>query len=163
MPGKINPVIPEYAASAGIQVIACDSAVTQAAAMGQLELNAFMPVIAENLLEMIVLLTGACRTLKTACIDGITANREICLAALENSAVFATLLAPYIGYDSAAGIVKYAGEKGLTIRKAAVEMKYFTNEELDIIFDPRQATSPGISGSKQLKDRLNLKIDEDKK
>ena len=161
MPGKVNPVIPEYAASIGIQVIANDSAITQAATMGQLELNAFLPVIAENLIRSVKLLTDGAVSLKNYCIDGITANAEYCRGLLEHSDAPATLLAPYIGYDRSAEIVSYARERNISVREAAIEMKIFTAPELDIIFDARHATSPGISGSKELKDRLNLKKGSD--
>jgi aspartate ammonia-lyase len=161
MPGKVNPVIPEYAASVGIQVIANDSAITQASSMGQLELNAFLPVVAYNLIQSIKLLTDAAVSLKTNCIDGITANTERCRDLLEQSDAPATLLAPYIGYEKSAEVVSYAREHSITIRNAAIGMKLLTAGELDIIFDTRHATSPGISGSKELKDKLNLKKESD--
>ncbi len=157
MPGKINPVIPEFAAQAGMQVIALDGGITQAAALGQLELNAFLPLIAHNLLQSIKLLRDASRSFREYCIQGITANAEHARDLLEHSDVLITLLLPYTGYEKAGEIIKAARSQNIPIRQYLEKQKLFSKEELAILFDSNSATSPGISGSEELKNRLKLK------
>ena len=157
MPGKINPVIPEYAASAAIQVIACDAAITFAASQGQLELNAFMPTIAVNLIDEIKLLRSAVCSLRENCIEGIVADVQRCREGLEASEAYATLIAPYVGYDKAAEAVRFADSNGIDVREAIIRFGWFTTEETEILFSPRSATSPGIAGSQNFADRIRLK------
>ena len=97
MPGKINPVIPEVVSQVAFNVIGNDVTVTLAAEAGQLELNAFEPVIFYNIFESIDTLTGAVQTLIDNCILGITANRDRCEHLVESSAAIATALCPSIG------------------------------------------------------------------
>ena len=97
MPGKVNPVIPEVVNQVAFEVIGNDITVTLAAEAGQLELNAFEPVIAFNLFRSMDMLGRACRTLAEKCIDGITANREYCRLQVENSIGLVTALNPLLG------------------------------------------------------------------
>lgn len=154
MPGKINPVIPEMVTQVSIQVLCCDQAVTLAAASGQLELNAFLPLVAHNLLHGLEMLARAVDILRRSCIAGITANEENCRRWLRRSRCEATALVPYIGYERAGRLVQEAAEKGLDIREAALAADLFTAEELDLIFSPAELTRPGIAGSRFLKHRL---------
>lgn len=157
MPGKINPVIPEFAANCALQVMSNDFAVSTAAMSGELELNAFLPLIATKLIESVKLLRDASSSLRKNCIDKITAHEKNCRKNLENSSALATLLSPYIGYEETAKIVRTAKEKSVSIREAALDSKHFSDEELSLIFSPKNATSPGISASKVLKNRLDLR------
>jgi len=98
MPGKVNPVIPEAATQAAMQVIANDQAITLAASSGSLELNPFLPLIADALLSSVGLLTAACHMLARACVSGITANRERCDAHVHGGTAAVTALAERLGH-----------------------------------------------------------------
>ena len=97
MPGKVNPVIPEVMSQVAFNIIGNDMCITMAAEAGQLELNAFEPVVFYNLFESIETLTGGVMTLVDNCILGITANKEHCLELLEHSVGMVTALCPFIG------------------------------------------------------------------
>jgi aspartate ammonia-lyase len=108
MPGKVNPVIPEMINQIAFQVIGADLAVTFAAEAGQLQLNAFEPVIAFNLLTSIGLLTRGIKRLAVGCVSGAVANRENCQRHLDQSTARLTALVPELGYSKAAEIAKAA-------------------------------------------------------
>jgi fumarate hydratase, class II len=119
MPGKVNPVIPEVVSQVAAQVIGNDAAITVSGMQGHFELNAFMPVMARNLLDSIKLLAAASRLLDEKCVAGIEANREQCEHYAELTLAAATALNPYIGYDKATEIVKTALETGQSLRVVA--------------------------------------------
>ncbi|QLF71473.1 aspartate ammonia-lyase (plasmid) [Peteryoungia desertarenae] len=106
MPGKVNPVIPEVVNQIAFQVIGADLTVTLAAEAGQLQLNVMEPVILYNLMTSISLLTRACETLRSRCVEGIIAYPDACRAHLENSTAVVTALVPWLGYDRAAALAK---------------------------------------------------------
>ena len=130
MPGKVNPVIPEAVAQCAMKVIANDSAITLAAASGQLELNAFLPLIADSLLESLTILCNAVKILRTKCIDTVEANRERCLLNLNASTAPALALLPYVGYEAAAEIAKESIETGISIFEIAKEKTTLPEEQL---------------------------------
>ncbi|MGN0382721.1 MAG: aspartate ammonia-lyase [Eubacterium sp.] len=105
MPGKVNPVIPEMIMQVSMKVIANDTAITMAASHGEFELNAFMPLIADSLLESLNLLTGAIEKFRVKCIDVLDANEKKCQENLENSYAFATQYTTQYGYDKVSKIV----------------------------------------------------------
>ena len=144
MPGKVNPVIPEMIAQVGYQIIARDLAITLAAQGGQLELNAFLPLIAANLLPGMEELTQGMRLFATRCIDGIEADAARCRSHLENSVALITALSPLIGYDRAAEIAKQALKDNSPIKKALLESGLFTQAELDALLRPETLTRPGM-------------------
>lgn len=146
MPGKINPVMAEMTAQAAMRVIANDTSITLAAMSGQLELNAFTPLIAEALLESLELLERAVRLFETKCIRGLTANREQCEANVLRSSALATALVDRMGYEAAAEIAKLAQQRQTTVREALVGHEGITEEEADTILNPYQITKPGIPG-----------------
>jgi fumarate hydratase class II len=121
MPGKVNPVIPEVVTQVAAQVIGNDAAITVGGMQGHFELNAFVPLIARNLLQSISLLAAAARLFADRCVDGIVANRETCERYAELTLSAATALNPYIGYDRATEIVKAAAESGRPLREVARE------------------------------------------
>jgi aspartate ammonia-lyase len=153
MPGKVNPVIPEMATQAAFQVMAFDQAITLAAFSGQLELNAFLPLVAFNLLTGLSLLTNAATQFRTHCVEGITADEARCRRWLEESLCLATALAPYIGYENAADLSRRAAREGLTIRQAALAEGLFSEDELDAIFTPAELTRQGIAGERKITTR----------
>ncbi|KJS17416.1 MAG: aspartate ammonia-lyase [Peptococcaceae bacterium BRH_c4b] len=145
MPGKVNPVIPEMVTQVAYQVMGNDQVIACAAASGQLELNAFLPLIAHNLLQSLELLNKAAVIFDARCIRGIKADREKCGGWLENSYGFMTALVPYLGYDRASGLVKKAAAGGKQLRQLILDEKLFTLEELDEIFSPGRLTRPGVA------------------
>ncbi len=142
MPGKINPVIPEVVNQVAFLVIGHDVTITMAAEAGQLELNAFEPVVFNQLFESITTLTGAINTLRVNCIDGIVANRERCEELVSNSVGIVTALNPYIGYKKASIVVKECLKTGKKIKDIVLEKGYVTEEQLDKILDAYALTEP---------------------
>jgi fumarate hydratase class II len=141
MPGKVNPVIPEVVTQVAAQVIGNDTAITVGGLQGHLELNAFVPLIARNLLGSIGLLAAASRLLAEKCVDGIEANRETCEHYAELTLSAATALNPYIGYDRATEIVKEAARSGRPLRDVARDAGV-EEEILDKALDYRAMTRP---------------------
>ncbi|MFJ5548042.1 aspartate ammonia-lyase [Streptomyces sp. NPDC093225] len=115
MPGKVNPVIPEVVNQVAFEVIGNDMTVTMAAEAGQLQLNAFEPVILHALSKSIASLRAACLTLAERCVTGITANVDVLRAGVENSIGLATALNPHIGYTAATALAQEAlrGNRGV--------------------------------------------------
>ncbi|ATW28966.1 aspartate ammonia-lyase [Candidatus Formimonas warabiya] len=146
MPGKVNPVIPEMVAQVSLRVTANDAAITGAAMNGQLELNAFTPLIAECLLESLELMTRAVQIFEERCIRGIEADPTRCREHVEKSSALATALVHHIGYEKAAEIAKKAQKSGKTVRQVAREEGILPLEVLDQILEPLQVTKPGIPG-----------------
>jgi len=151
MPDKVNPVITEMATGVAFQVMSLDHAITLAASSGQLELNAFLPLIAFNLLTELKLLANAVSIFRTHLVEGVEADEARCRRWLEESLCLATALAPYIGHEKAGELSMMAREKGTTIGEAAVEKGWFSREEIEAIFQPRELTRPGIAGSGKVK------------
>ncbi|MDD2533852.1 MAG: aspartate ammonia-lyase [Eubacteriales bacterium] len=148
MPGKVNPVMPEAVNQVAYQVMANDLAITLAAQGGQLELNAFLPLIAHNLLQMLDLLDHVIPLFIDKCIVGIEADVDRCQALLNNSTAIVTALTGYIGYDQAAAIAKESLATGTTVSALLLQKGLLTAQQLEIILKPETMTSPGIPGSK---------------
>jgi aspartate ammonia-lyase len=147
MPGKVNPVIPEAVAQAAMMVMAYDQAIAAAAAGGSLDLNPFLPLIADCLLESIRLLGGACDILRRHCVEGITVNEARCRAQVESSTASVTALLPALGYEGAAAVAARAVETGRTIRATVVEDGILTAAELDQLLSPEAVTRLGSPAS----------------
>ncbi|AAK79618.1 aspartate ammonia-lyase [Clostridium acetobutylicum] len=146
MPGKVNPVICEMTAQTSMKVMANDTAISLASSFGQLQLNAFSPLIAESLLESLEILTNAVNVFREKCIDSIKINEEKCLENLEASTALVTALVHYIGYDKASIIAKKALKEKKSIRELLLLEKILTKEEIDKILNPYEITKPGIPG-----------------
>lgn len=140
MPGKVNPVIPEVVSQVAFNIVGNDVTISMAAEAGQLELNAFEPVIFYNLFESIKSLTGAVRTLVDNCISGITANEAHCEDLVNHSVGIITALCPYIGYTLAADIAKAAVAKNVSVRDELVARNILTAEEIDRYLNPYAMT-----------------------
>jgi fumarate hydratase, class II len=138
MPGKVNPVIPESMCQVAAQVIGHDAAIAVGGQSGLLELNVMMPMMATNLLDSIHLLASVSRLFVSRCIAGIEANRERCAELAERSLALATALAPQLGYDLAAKIVKRAYQENRTLLEVALEESRLKPEELRALLDPRK-------------------------
>ena len=143
MPGKVNPVIGESVTQVAAQVIGNDAAITIGGQSGNFELNVMMPMMADNLLESIRLLSRVSRVFVDKCVDGIEASEERCGEMIEQSLAMCTSLAPIIGYDDAAAIAKEAHATGSTVREVARKRGVISEEELERVLDPESMTRPG--------------------
>ena len=141
MPGKVNPVVGESVTQVAAQVIGNDAAITIGGQAGNFELNVMMPMMADNLLQSIRLLSRVCTVFVDKCISGIEADEERCGETIEQSLAMCTSLAPIIGYDNA--IAKEAYASGSTVREIAREKGVLSDEELDRVLDPLSMTKPG--------------------
>jgi len=130
MPGKVNPVIPEVVNQIAFSVAGADVTVTMAAEAGQLQLNAFEPIIAHSLLQSLAWVGGGCRTLRINCIDGITANEGRLAQMVGSSVGVITALTPYIGYAAAATLAKQALAGQRDVADLVVESGLLTREEV---------------------------------
>ncbi len=142
MPGKVNPVIPEVVNQVCFDVIGGDVTVTIAAEAGQLQLNAFEPVIAYRLLRSIDMLRAACLVLRERCVIGITANEDRMRMFVEHSIGIVTALVPVLGYELATEIAKTALESGLGVFDVVLESGVLTRAQLDEILNPAAMTAP---------------------
>ncbi len=142
MPGKVNPVIPEVVNQIAYEVIGNDVTITYAAEAGQLQLNAFEPIIAHSLFKSITHLRNGCLTLAERCVRGITANRERLRAMVENSIGIVTALNPYIGYANASAVAAEAHATGGSVYEIVLARKLMSREELDRVMRPEELTRP---------------------
>ncbi len=142
MPGKVNPVIPEVVNQVCFEVIGGDVTVTMAAEAGQLQLNAFEPVIAYRLLRGLDMLRNACIVLRERCVTGITANADRMRYFVEHSIGIVTALVPVLGYEIATDIAKTALASGRGVFDLVLERKLLTREQLDDILNPAAMTAP---------------------
>ena len=146
MPGKVNPVIPEVVNQVAFNIIGNDMTITMAAEAGQLELNAFEPIIFYCMFQSIDTLGYAVETLVDNCIVGITANEERCRQLVENSVGIITAICPHVGYEKTADIAKKAINSNESVRSLILKENIMDEEELSRILDPIHMTEPGISG-----------------
>lgn len=142
MPGKVNPVIPEVVSQVAFKVVGNEMCVTMAGEAPQMELNAMEPVMAQCSFESVDLLINACDTLRTLCIEGITANEDKCRQEVHNSIGIVTALNPYIGYEHSTTIAKKALETGRSVYDLVLEEGILTKEDLETILDPKNMVRP---------------------
>lgn len=151
MPGKVNPVIPEVVNQVAFNVIGNDITVNMAVEAGQLELNAFGPIIFYNLFESLRTLTNAIHTLRLNCIDHITVDREALAEEVEKSIGLVTALAPHIGYEKSSDIAHKALDTGKSIRELVIEAQILNESELEKILDFKEMIKPGILDEEALR------------
>jgi aspartate ammonia-lyase len=149
MPGKVNPVIPEAVAQAALQVIANDQAITLAAGGGNLELNQYLPLIADNLLANIDLLTGAVGMLRRDCVVGLEPNRARCRQHVDAATAVITSLIPALGYQQAQQVLAHARAHGTTLRAAATALGLLSADEFDALTAPEAVTRLGFVPEKR--------------
>ncbi len=142
MPGKVNPVIPEMVSQVCYQIIGADVTISMASEASELELNMAEPVIAFNLFFGLTLLRNAAIALHTRCISGIEANRERCLAYVQNSIGVVTALNPVLGYERCAAIAKEALATGTSIYSLVLDQGWLSKEQLDDLLSPDKMTRP---------------------
>ncbi len=154
MPGKVNPVIPEVMNQICFQVFGNDLIITKAAEAGQLELNVFFPVLIRNLLESIEILTNGVNQFTEMALKDIVINEDVCKKYVNESAGVVTAFAPYIGYKQSTEVVKEALNNNRPIHEVILEKGLLSKEEIDIILNVKNMTTPGISGQDKLKNKL---------
>ncbi len=150
MPGKVNPVIPEVVNQVAFSVIGNDVTVAMAVEAGQLELNAFEPVIFYKMFESLKTLKAAINTLRINCIDGITVDKAKLEKEVEENIGLVTAIAPHIGYQMCSNIAHQAQDTGKTVRELVLEKNLLTEEELNRILNFKEMTTPGIIDEENL-------------
>jgi aspartate ammonia-lyase len=143
MPGKVNPVIPEVTNMVAYRVMGNDMVVTLSAEAGQLQLNAFEPVMAACIFESQTLFVNAANTLREQCVEGITANPDVCQHYLESSIGTVTALNPVIGYDRSTELAAEALESGEGILELVRQKHILTDKQIDEILSPDALTGSG--------------------
>ena len=145
MPGKVNPVIPEAVNQTAFQVIGNDLVISLAAEGGQLQLNAFEPVLAVNILRSLRYMTNAIILLRTKCVEGITAIVEGCAHYVETSPGIATFFTPQLGYKESARIAKRALKEGITVREIVIQEGLMSEDQVNAVLHVDNLTKPNIS------------------
>ena len=142
MPGKVNPIIPEVVNQVAFEVVGNDMTVTMASEAGQLQLNAFEPIIGWSLFKSVYHLTAACKTLLVNCVVGIEANVELLESRVRNSAGLATSLNPFIGYEQSSQVAKEAIATGRSVAELVLERGLLSEQQLTDILQPEVLTKP---------------------
>jgi aspartate ammonia-lyase len=145
MPGKVNPVIPEFVVSVAHKIYANDQLISSLCAQGCLDLNAYLPLIGHALLESLKLLIAANKTLKNNLLAGLVVNVENAELQLLKSPAIATALNPVIGYHSAANLAKEMKNKNIDIKEANKNLELLTDEELENLLKPENLLRKGFS------------------
>jgi len=148
MPGKVNPVIPEMITQIAFRVIGADSTITIAASSGQLELNAYTPLIASELLESLDLLIEGITLFNSKCIKTVKANRERCEYLATRSYSLAAAFIDSLGYDVASQVADEAYQSNSTIKAIILKKQLLSEETIDSILSIHQLTQPGIPGKR---------------
>jgi aspartate ammonia-lyase len=146
VPGRIDPVIPEAVSQVALYVFGCDATIAVAAGSGSLELNAFLPLVADRLLESLRLLAHADETLRRLCVEGLEADEERCAAQVHASAAAATALVPEIGDEAARDIARRARERGATVREVVLADGVLTADRYDELLTAEAVCRLGTPG-----------------
>ena len=142
MPGKVNPTQCEALTMVAAQIMGNHVAVTIGGSNGHFELNVFKPMIVRNVLHSMRILADASLSFTKNCLVGLKANKEKIKTLMDQSLMLVTALNPHIGYDKASEIAKYAHKKDLTLKEAALALKYVTSEEFDKWVQPKNMIGP---------------------
>jgi len=145
MAGKINPVMPEAVTQTALRVMGNDQTITLAAALGQLELNHLLPLLAHTLMESLTLLVNATKGLAKKCIPGIESNQERCLANVEQGGALATVLVPALGYDRVDTLLTEAKASKRTVREEILFQKLAAPEVIDSLLSPNRLCKLGFT------------------
>jgi aspartate ammonia-lyase len=148
MPGKVNPVMAEVMNQVAFQVIGNDNVICLASEAGQFELNVMEPVLFFNLLQSISIMTNVFAVFRKYLVEGLTANVERMKSYVDGSVGVITAINPHVGYEIAARVAREAIVTGRQVRELILRDNLLTREQLDVILDPFEMTSPGIAGNK---------------
>jgi len=143
MPGKVNPVVPEMVQQVAWRVMAHDFEINQVAMGGELELNAFLPLLADALLNALDLLRHADELFAERCVAGITANAARCREQMERSREVVTALVPLIGHEAAVRLAQYMDRQACTVREANAALQLLPPEDLDQLLQADRLTALG--------------------
>jgi aspartate ammonia-lyase len=143
MPGKINPVIPEAVGQAALSIAAHDQALMNACSLGNLELNQYLPLIADSLLTSLQLARNACRLFTQRCVSGIQADRDRCSRTVASATATVTALVDAIGYEAAADVAAAAQHDGLSIREVVLQRGLLEADTFDQAVSPQAVTRLG--------------------
>jgi aspartate ammonia-lyase len=146
MPGKVNPVIPEAVSQAALAVMANDQSITMACSLGNLELNQYLPLVAEALLGSLDLLRRACSLFTSLCVTGIEADEARCREHLEGATATVTALVEAIGYEAAGEVAQVASQERRPIREVVLERGLLTGDEFDALISPESVNRLGSPG-----------------
>jgi fumarate hydratase class II len=145
MPGKVNPTQAEALTMIAVQVMGNDVAVGFGGAGGYLEMNVYKPLIIFNIMHSIAIMTDGCTNFRKYLVEGTKPNRKKIEEYLSRSLMLVTALAPVIGYDKASKIAHYAMDHDLTLKEAALDLGYVTEEEFDRVVDPIKMVKPYVA------------------
>jgi fumarate hydratase class II len=145
MPGKVNPTQAEALTMLAVQVMANDVAVGFGGAGGYLEMNVYKPLMIQNLMQSVVLMSDGCDNFRKYLVEGTEPNRKKIAEYVERSLMLVTALAPVIGYDKASQIAHHATEHDLTLKQAALQLGYISEPEFDRIVDPAKMVHPYVA------------------
>ncbi|KTC84593.1 MULTISPECIES: class II fumarate hydratase [Legionella] len=142
MPGKVNPTQCEAMTMAAVQVMANDVAVTFGGAGGYLEMNVYKPLMIFNITKSIRILTDSMKNFREFLVEGMQLNEKKIAHYVERSLMLVTALSPIIGYDKASQIAHYALDHDLSLKEAALKLKFISSEDFDKAMDPKKMTHP---------------------
>ena len=145
MPGKVNPTQCEALTMIAVQVMANDVAVGLGGAGGYLEMNVYKPLMIYNVTHSIAILTGGCTNFRRFLVEGTRPNRKQIDEYVQRSLMLVTALSPVIGYDKASRIAHHAMDHDLTLKEAALQLRYVTEDEFDRIVDPAKMVEPYVA------------------
>ncbi|MCF7957407.1 MAG: aspartate ammonia-lyase [Phycisphaerae bacterium] len=149
MPGKVNPVIPEAVTQAAMMVMAYDQTIAQAVSMGNLELNPFLPLVADALLNSIDLLANSCTILRKFCVAGLEPNEDRCCNNVNDGTGVVTLLVEELGYQQAQQVAQIAKDRNKTIRQVVLDEKIMSPEAFDNLTSPNRVMRLGLPEKKK--------------
>jgi fumarate hydratase class II len=145
MPGKVNPTQAEAMTMVAIQVMGNDATTGFGGAGGYLEMNVYKPVIIYNIAHSITLMTDSCTNFRKFLVEGTQPNLKRIAAYVDESLMLVTALSPVIGYDKASKIAHYANDNDLTLRAAALKLRYVSASEFDRVVDPRKMVTAYVA------------------
>jgi aspartate ammonia-lyase len=149
MPGKVNPVIPEAVSQAAMVVMSNDQTIAQACAMGNLELNAFLPLVADALLGSLDLLRNACRIFREHCVIGIEADESRCRTHVEGATATLTAMVEALGYEKVQALAARARTEGKSVREVVTETGCMSPEQFDQLVSPENVARLGSPPSEE--------------
>jgi len=155
MPGKVNPVLPEAVSQAAMRVLGNDQVIALAASQGNLELNAFLPLVADALLESLDLLARACTILRTGCVEGLEADERRCREHVHSSTAVLTALLPALGYEKASEVARLCQSTGQSVRDIVVGQGMLSAESFDECISPEAVCrlgTPRPNGSSSMRE-----------
>ena len=144
MPGKVNPVMPEMIGQVSLKVMNNDTLISQVAALGNLELNQFLPLLTITMLESMELLINSIPLFCQKCLNGITANDQVCLGMVKSSGALATVLINRLGYTQVEALILEAGERKKSLEEVILEKRLLTEKELKELLSPAQMYKLGF-------------------